>query len=460
MTFPTPRYLVTLAVLATVYFVAAKLGLGLAFVNPSATAVWPPTGITLGAFLVLGLDVWPAILLGAFLANLSTQGSFVTSILIGAGNTLEGLLGAILVNRFARGRMFFARPKDIVVFAVLAATFSTMVSPTVGLTTLTLGGYAQSANYASIWLTWWLGDAAGDLIVAPVLVLWSVAPKLKWNGRWPLEAAGLIVSLTVTALIVFGGLVPTIGRLHLPLEFLCIPFLFWAAFRLGRRTVATSVLLLSLIAITATLHGLGPFVRDSPNESLLLLQAYLAVEAVTMLAVAAVVFERRQAEGHSRRQAVSDELTGLANYRSLVETLDLEIKRSKRLDRPFVLLLLDMNGMKQVNDLHGHLVGNRALRRVANCLRTCCRTTDTAARFGGDEFAVILRETSEAGGQQLADRIAGRLAADDEQPRLSISVGVAASPRHGVTTDALLLQADHQLYQAKASWRATTAAGK
>src|SRR5438093_1322449 len=166
-----------LLALGAAYFIAGKLGLRLAFVNASATAVWPPTGIALVAFVLLGYDVWPAILASAFLVNLTTTGSVATSIGIALGNTLEGVVGAYLVNRFARGRRAFDRPQDVFVFTALAAMVSTSVSATVGVTTISLAGYARWAEYGSIWWTWWLGDAAGDLVVAPALMLWFVTPR-------------------------------------------------------------------------------------------------------------------------------------------------------------------------------------------------------------------------------------------------------------------------------------------
>jgi diguanylate cyclase (GGDEF)-like protein len=456
---PTATELLTLAAVAGVYFVAAKLGLGFAIVHPNATAIWPPAGIALAAFLILGFEVWPAIFLGAFLANLTTHGSLATSLCIGLGNMLEGLLGAMLVNRYARGRMFFIRPRDIVTFAVLAALVSTSVSPTIGLTSLAVAGFAPWTDYGRIWLTWWLGDAAGDLIVAPVLVLWSTAPPLPRSRRWWLEAAVILTGLSLVALIVFDGF-PVAGIERFPVEFACVPFLFWAAFRLGRRVVATCVLVLSLIAIIGTLHGMGPFARGPTNQSLLLLHAFLAVQAVTMLAAAALVWQFREAEAHLRRQAVKDELTGLANYRCLMSNLEAEIRRAQRsgAGRGFSVLLLDMDRLKQINDRLGHLVGNRALCRLAECLRASCRVTDTAARFGGDEFAIILPETSEAGARQLAERISARVAADGEWPKLSVSVGVAVYPRDGATAEKLLTAADTELYRNKATARAGGAA--
>jgi diguanylate cyclase (GGDEF)-like protein len=457
--FPTAREFLTLAAVAGAYFAAAKLGLGFAIVHPSASAIWPPAGIALAAFLMLGFEVWPAIFLGAFLANLTTHGSLATSLCIGLGNTLEGLLGAMLVNRYAHGRMFFIRPRDIVTFAVLAALVSTTVSPTIGLTSLAVAGFAPWTEYGRIWLTWWLGDAAGDLIVAPVLVVWSTAPPLPRSRRWWLEAVVLLTGLSLVALIVFDGF-PVAGIERLPVEFVCVPFLFWAAFRLGRRAVATCVLVLSLIAIIGALHGMGPFAHGPTNESLLLLHAFLAVQAVTMLAAAALVWQFREAEAHLRRQAVKDELTGLANYRCLMSNLEAEIRRARRAGagRGFSVLLLDMDRLKQINDRHGHLVGNRALCRLAECLRASCRVTDTAARFGGDEFAIVLPETSEAGARQLAERVSARVAADGESPQLSVSVGVAVYPRDGATAEKLLTAADKELYRNKAAARAGAAA--
>ena len=454
LTLPGARYLVTCAALASTYFVAARLGLAFAFVNPSATAIWPPTGITLAAFLIFGLDVWPAILVGAFLANLMVQGSVGTSLLIGIGNTLEGVIGALLVKRFAHGCMFFLKPRDIVKFAALAAILSTTVSATTGVTTLAVAGYASWADYRHVWLTWWLGDSAGDLIVAPFLVLWATVPTPRWQARWILEAAVLIVGLSLVAMVAFDGLIPAAGVEHLPIEYLCVPFLFWAAFRLGRRCVVTCVVVMSFIAVNGTLHGLGPFTRETANQALLLLQAYLAVTAVTMLAAAAVVWEYRQAQKLARSQAVEDELTGLANYRHLMDTLQTEIRRAQRAGHSLATLLIDMDGLKQINDRLGHLVGNRALCRIGECLRACCRATDTAARFGGDEFAVVLPETSEDGARHLTERITQHLAADTEPPPLSVSIGVALYPGDGTSAEKLLSAADRELYRIKAATRA------
>jgi len=175
------RDALVLLILAGLYFIAGKLGLRLASVHPSATAVWPPTGIALVAFLMMGYRVWPGIFLGALVVNLTTNGSLPVCLGIAIGNTLEGLVGAYLLNRFSEGEAAFESPKGALAFVVFAAMLSTTVSATFGVTSLALGGFAPWANYGPIWLTWWLGDAVGDLVVAPLLVLWSAKPQLKWN---------------------------------------------------------------------------------------------------------------------------------------------------------------------------------------------------------------------------------------------------------------------------------------
>ncbi|PYO86437.1 MAG: hypothetical protein DMD37_06805 [Gemmatimonadetes bacterium] len=435
-------------VLAAVYFVAGKLGLRLAFVHVSATAVWPPTGIAIAAFLILGLRAWPAILAGAFLVNLTTAGSLATSIGLGIGNTLEGVVGAYLVNRFAGGRNAFERAPDVFKFALVAAMLSTTVSATVGVTTLAVSGYANWADYGSIWLTWWLGDVAGDLVVAPVVLLWSARPRVRWHRSQALEAAALFLALVICGELVFGGLYPSDVK-HYPLEFATVPLLLWAAFRFGPRETATAILLLSGLAIWGTLEGYGPFAQRTQNESLLLLQAFVAVVSVSTLTLAAVVAERRRVEARLLHLSVSDPLTGLANYRQLMAALEGEIQRSQRTERPFAVILLDVDGLKRINDRHGHLVGSLALCRVAAVLQLSCRAIDTAARFGGDEFALVLPEADGVAAGLVMRRVSERLAWDTDTPRVTVSLGAAVYPGDGTTVQALLDAADRGLYAMK-----------
>ncbi len=291
--------IVWLALVASAYVVAGKLGLSLAFVNANATAVWPPTGIALAALLLLGYGMWPGILLGAFLVNLTTTGDALSSIGIAAGNTLEALVAARLVIAFAGGPGAFERPQDVFRFTFLAALLSTILSATIGVLSLSLTGHASWSDFAPIWFTWWLGDASGALIIAPLLVLWAIHPPRRWDGMRGAERLLLLGVVAVTGLVLFAGL----QRLSLeryPVPFLAFPSLVWIAFRFGPRESATSVFVLSSIAVWGTVRGLGPFARPDPNESLLLLQGFLAVASVVSLALAAAVLDRQRAEAASR----------------------------------------------------------------------------------------------------------------------------------------------------------------
>jgi diguanylate cyclase (GGDEF)-like protein/PAS domain S-box-containing protein len=165
--------------------------------------------------------------------------------------------------------------------------------------------------------------------------------------------------------------------------------------------------------------------------------------------IAEDVTKQRELEDHLRRQAATDPLTGLANYRGLVDVLNMEIKRCERTRRELAVLLFDLDGLKHINDRYGHVTGSRALCRVADVLSFCCRDIDTPARFGGDEFALILPETNSDAANSVARRIRESVANDGEEPKLSISVGAAAYPQSGETIETLLSAADSAMYSMK-----------
>lgn len=294
--------------LAAVYFAAARLSLLLAFEKTNASPVWPPSGIAFAAVLLLGARVWPGILLGAFFANLvvflaNQAAGFSTVVLVSAsiavGNTLEALSGGALFRRFGESDTPFGRAQDPFKF-VAVALLMCLTSASIGPTALSLAGMASWALYGTIWFTWWLGDTVGVLVVTPLLLAWSREPRIRWDPRRALEAALLFALTFVAGRVGFGGWLPAEGA-HYPLAFVAIPFLVWAAFRFGPREAATAVFVVSGIAIWDTLHGTGPFVRETVNESLLLLQLFVSVVTVTTLAMSALVAERWAAAAALRR---------------------------------------------------------------------------------------------------------------------------------------------------------------
>jgi diguanylate cyclase (GGDEF)-like protein len=168
------------------------------------------------------------------------------------------------------------------------------------------------------------------------------------------------------------------------------------------------------------------------------------------LALAALASEYAVAEAQLRELVVTDPLTGLPNYRRLVEVLGAEIVRANKNDNPFAVVFFDMDGLKRINDELGHLIGSRAVCRFAETLRASCRSSDTPARYGGDEFVVILPETDDEGARVVIQRVEDRLREDPDKPALAVSAGVAVYPRDGGTPTTLLSAADRALYGVKA----------
>jgi signal transduction histidine kinase len=289
-----------IGILAVVYFIVGKFGLMLASLHASASPVWPSAGIALAAILLCGYRVWPAIFVGAFLVNVTTAGNVATSFAIAIGNTLEALAGAWLVNQFAGGKDFCDRPQGVFKFA-LAAALSTVISPALGVTSLALAGFADWTNYGAIWLTWWLGDATGDLVFAPLVVLWSTASKRPWNKKEAAEVGTLLLLLVLLSSIVFGGWLEISAR-NYPIAFVCGPIVIWTAFRFTQRETAAGIFILSAIAVWGTLRGFGPFVRETENQSLLALQSWIAVLTITAMALSAGMAERRRIEKELQQQ--------------------------------------------------------------------------------------------------------------------------------------------------------------
>jgi signal transduction histidine kinase/ActR/RegA family two-component response regulator len=204
------------------------------------------------------------------------------------------------VNRFAGGTRVFDRPQGVFKFA-LAAVISTVISPAFGVTSLALGGFADWANYGAIWLTWWLGDTTSDLLVAPLIILWSIASERQWNRKEVVEVGILLLLLFGLGEAVFGGWL-AISTSNYPIAFICGPIVIWMAFRFTQRETATGIFILSALAIWGTLNGFGPFLRETENQSLLTLQSWTAVLTITAMALSAGMAERRRAEEALQQQ--------------------------------------------------------------------------------------------------------------------------------------------------------------
>jgi signal transduction histidine kinase len=287
--------------LAIVYHLAARLGLSMAYLQSNTSPVWPPTGIAFAALLLLGLSRWPGVTFGVLLGSLLTGAPFSLALGMAVGNTLEALVGAFILQRFVKFHPAMDRIQDIAGL-VIVALFATGISATVGASTLIVTGLAPSSAFASIWLTWWIGDLLGALVVTPFILAWS-------NTRWriPIRERILEASLAFTLLGIVTGYVfifqTRAGIYHQALLYLIFPFTIWTAVRFGQRGGTAAVLGVSGMAIWATVADLGPFSLYAKNDNLILLQTFLGVVSLTSLILTAATTERQHAANALKRRA-------------------------------------------------------------------------------------------------------------------------------------------------------------
>ena len=292
-----------LVAIGVIYFALAKGGLALASIHPSATPIWPPTGVALAAVLLWGYRTWPAIFTAAVIVNATTAGSVATAIAIATGNSLEAVVGAYLINRWSSGCNTFSTPNSVAKFALICFVIATPISASIGLTSLATAGYIERTNFANAWVTWWLGDVTGALVIAPVIVLWASSPYHAFNRQEFLETVGVLATAAAVGLIAFSPLIEQTPSRD-PLGFLAILPMLWAALRRGPRDTATVALVLAGITIWGTLTGGGPFTTADLNVSFLLVLMFLISITVPSLLLSADVDVRKKAEESLRRAQI------------------------------------------------------------------------------------------------------------------------------------------------------------
>jgi signal transduction histidine kinase/CheY-like chemotaxis protein len=284
------RWLLVIAV-ALIYVGCAKLGLALAFRAAQVTAVWPPTGFAIAAVLLLGRRSVPGILIGAFLANATAQEPLWVAAGIAVGNTLEAVVGAMLLQRLGFDRRL-ARVRDVMLLLV-AVVLSPIVSATIGVISLGAGGVQQMAALPTLWWVWWLGDALGALMLTPLLVVWVDRSQVRRQSA--LEGSILLAALLAVSVISFIGLPHVSGT-----EYVVFPFLIWAALRFGPAGSVTATAAADVIAVWATHLGAGPFAGAGPEQGLVPLQIFMAVAGTTGLLLGAVAAEDRRTKQELR----------------------------------------------------------------------------------------------------------------------------------------------------------------
>src|SRR5215470_3082436 len=562
--------------LAALYVAAAKFGFTMALTAEPVTLVWPPTGLSLAALVVLGAEAWPGVFLGAFIANVTTHTPALVALGIASGNTLEALAASYVVRRLVDEVSSTNWLRYALGLVVGGALVSTTMSATIGVFSLCAGGLQPWASFPHLWWTWWMGDAASDLLVAPVVLTWSARPRFR-SSLEGAEAVSLAAGLIVASLLIFAR--PFDSAAPQPLEYLLFPFLIWAAIRFGVAGAAIANLMGASLAIWGTIHGLGPYAAGRGDERLMLLQIFLGIVGGSGLILGATVSDRdasrkrkaamleaaldcvvsidhlgrivefnpaaertfgwaradvigrdmarlliperlrashragiqraaaldaadaleRRLESTAVRadgsefpielsltrlpsegppaftaflrdittqrkrahqltfRATHDGLTKMLNSAAFMERLAAAARQANIGGRSDVaVLFVDLDKFKGINDRFGHSTGDRLLMAVARRLRSCVRPTDSIARMGGDEFAVLLERVDDESDiaavvERIRDELGRPFHIDGHAIRATASVGIAKGSESGPRAEDLIRAADAAMYEVKAA---------
>ncbi|MEG5042398.1 MULTISPECIES: MASE1 domain-containing protein [unclassified Microcoleus] len=318
------RYFLAVGAIALVYYWASQFAISTLTLSSEIYPMWPAAGIAQVALLLFGRQLWPGIALGGFLFSMSVPSANIgTALISAAARTLQAWTGTYLLQRinFSAG---LDRLKDVLGIVGLAALGSTLINSTIGSILVCLTGLSSWSDLGTIWGTWWVGDAMGILLVAPLLLTWQQLPRVPNHRKKIAERAIWLLLLLAVGWLVFCSRTRA-AYARYPLEYLPFPLVVWAAFRFGQRYTALSNFILCGFAIWGIARRSGPFLKHASSmpQALLSLQAFIAVIAVTGLVLAATVAERHQAEASLRASEAS-----LANAQRIAQLGNWDLDRN------------------------------------------------------------------------------------------------------------------------------------
>ena len=320
------RCVLQLAFVFALYFGAGKLGLAVPFTSSNVSPIWPAAGVAVAAVLIWGIQIAPAIAFAAFLVNFLTPVPTFASIAIGLGNASSAVIAGYFLKHVADFETSLPRLKDVLRLVVVAAVLATAVAASVGVTALTLVDAKAWTGYGSAWRIWWLGDAMGVLVVAPLLLTGRDLLHIRRGWR-VLEACLLSIAILVTSAAIFS---PWTTVRDDVLAFVVFPFIIWAALRFRVAGAAVAVLLSASFAVWGTAHGFGPFVNHTPLHNAMLLQVFVAMTALTGLILAAVINEREHIGEafESEKQLLSESESAKEKLEELVKERTQELEQN------------------------------------------------------------------------------------------------------------------------------------
>lgn len=456
------KAVIEVILVALVYILTARVGQTYAISPGNVTPVWLPSGIMFALVLIRGYGVWPGIFIGAMLGNSWAYADFSTATLAiqtlsaavanGMGDTLCAVGAVWLLKRKVSTETLFINLSSFRYFLLFAVTLGPLLSAVFGVTSLLLTGFIQTDVFLLTFATWWLGDGVGVLLISPAILAFfyqQYEPELKKHAA---ETALFSFLLLLTSITIFF---PHMLQPALPNPvFLMVPLLLWSVFRLGLRMTFTSSLYLASITILATSMGLGPFMTTTTFMSIIALQMYFIIVTCSIFIAGALIYEKEQLLTEIQARATHDGLTGTHNRQYFNEQLEREIHRQQRYDTPLSLIMFDIDEFKRVNDTYGHMTGDDVLVKLTGIIRKELRDIDTLARWGGEEFVIMMPETPSEGACIFAERIRALIEKSNLLPdeHITISVGVVERSRD-IDPEPLMQCLDEAMYRSKESGR-------
>ncbi|MFA6195090.1 MAG: diguanylate cyclase [Sulfurimonas sp.] len=436
-----------------VYFFSAKAVAPLSLSESSSIfAIWPPTGVALSFLFFRGNRVILGIFLGAFFLNM-TLSSPIVAFEIAIGNTIGPIITYWLANNTAIKDDIFHDTNTIIAF-IFYSIIGAFITSSMGTTVLYLHGFLASEHQILGWMMWFFGDLIGFIMITPVFIAYTLQQNITLSEKNHIgEIALIFIVLILSSVLIFGS-----GYFfdeRYPIEYLILFPLIWASIRLRHGINLIFLVVVTILAILGTSSGYSQFSFAGDHKlSLIMLQIFIFTVTFSILMLTAQRYQTERILEEKEQLTLLDSLTGIGNRRFFTETFKKELDKSDRYKHPISLIIFDIDHFKQINDSFGHHSGDVVLQEISSLISSHLRSSDLIARWGGEEFTIILPEST----LHEAVLAAEKLRKSIEEHSFSINKQITCS--FGVilcadneSTDDAINRVDAKLYEAKESGR-------
>ncbi|MGX5173974.1 MASE1 domain-containing protein [Aliikangiella sp. IMCC44653] len=463
---PQTKQLFEILLTAIIYVVAARIGQLFSIEPGNVTPVWIPSGLMIALVLYKGYYLWPGVFLGAFIGNIwaylkfdsfySILAAVLAASLNGIGDVICCVVMAYLIQKKIGSHYPFLTIYDFLVYLILAVILGPLISAVFGVSGLTLFNFIDLSNFATTFITWFIGDATGAMIFGPLLLAWLVRSPYRVAYQVPIVILLSIYCVSFTAMIF--GLV-SLPKWLLILMVLLIPVALFTVMYSGQRAVFTIQTMVASLAVYATSLGHGPFAEASGLKALLDLQLFIALFSLVMFSIAIIVYRQKLTSLQLKNKQVElenlfrlDQLTNIWNRYRITEFVEVELSRFSRSGRPFGIIMLDIDNFKRINDEYGHTEGDKVLVSLSQLIKVHVRHADLFGRWGGEEFIIVCTDTDKKSLIILAEKVRTIISENKLGLEKSITISLGATlvqPNDSIIS--LVDRADEALYQSKAN---------